>query len=122
MSDQAAAIERLAAAVEDHNRLEKAARQDTPEIRAETEALRRPLHKLSLVMYLRAGRLLPQLAQARAIPESYWTVDEDGLTITCPCEERVFCDRESAAMCACGRGYVAIGDEVRVLFSPVPSA
>lgn len=115
-------LSRLVEEVHDHNQARRIAERDTPEIRAEIEALRRPLRRMGLLDYMRPGQvLLPLLASAPTIPESYWTAEEDGLAVACPCGEQAFLARRSAVLCDCGRGYVAVDDGIRVLFSPKPS-
>lgn len=111
----------LVGGVAEHNRRERRALEDTPEIRAEIEALRRPLRKPSLVTYIRGcPNLASLLGGATKIPGAYWTQVDDGVVeVACPCGETPACTGDAPTFCSCVRAYVRVGPDVLVLFSPV---
>lgn len=114
-------LERIAAGLEEHNRRERLVARDTPEIRAELGALRRPLRKLPLLTYARAcPDLLRLLAGAVKIPGAYWTqVDADTYEIACPCGGTPRISEDAPCFCACERAYAQLSGDIVVLFSPV---
>jgi hypothetical protein len=114
-------LERIAAGLEEHNRRERLAGQDTPEIRAELQALRRPLRKLPLLAYARGcPDLLRLLGRAVKIPGAYWTqVDEGTYEIACPCGETPRISESAPIFCACERAYAQLSGDIVVLFSPI---
>lgn len=111
----------LVAGVQEHNRRERRALEDTPEVRAEIRALRRPLRKPGLVTYVRAcPNLASLLATGVKIPGAYWSQVDDGVTeVACPCGGTPKCVGNAPTFCACVRAYVRVGPDVLVLFSPV---
>lgn len=113
-------LQRLAAGLDEHNRRERLAAQNAPEIQAELGALRRPLHKLSLLTCARAcPDLLRLLARAVKIPGAYWTQVDDGTyEIACPCGQTPRLTDDGPTFCACGRAYAQLSGDMVVLFSP----
>lgn len=114
-------LRQLVAGVAEHNRRERRALEDTPEIRAEIEALRRPLRRPPLVTYVRScPNLATLLAEATKIPGAYWTQVDDGVVeVACPCGATPSCAGDAPTFCSCVRAYVRVGPDVLVLFSPV---
>jgi hypothetical protein len=114
-------LRRLAAGVDEHNRRERIALQNTPESRAELEAHRRPLRKPPLAAYVRGCPNLASLLRTGVrIPGSYWTQVDDGVVeIACPCGQTPACVGNAPQFCVCDRAYIRVGPDVFVLFSPV---
>ncbi len=117
------ALQRIASGIAEHNERQRRAERDTPEARAELEAMRKPLRKMSLATFARA---VPDLYRAIAngikVPDQYLDRSAGATTVACPCEEAPQLIADTPAFCVCGRAYVTVGRDVLVLFSPVKSA
>lgn len=115
------ALQHIAAGVAEHNQRARRAEADTPETRAELEALRYPLRRIPLMGYVRAiPDLLCAVGAGTKVPDAYLSDGAGGsVEVLCPCDAKPIVVPDAPTFCACGRAYVRVGRDVRVLFSPV---
>ena len=112
-------LQHIATGIAEHNEREREAARNTPEARAEWEAIRRPLRRMPFTVYARAiPDLLRAIASGTVVPDTYLTRSATATEIACPCGEKPTV-ADTPSFCACGRAYATVGRDVRVLFSPV---